>query len=187
MSPHDNLAEYVLGTLAPAEEAEVEAYLARSQDARAELRELQASLVALTESLPAATPRAEVWTNIQAQLAAERSETASRPVDDKPLTFRPARRSYANRLSWPLAACLGLVALTSLFWGFRSYSAYQKVAGETLLIAGFLAEPLVQKRTLRGPDDKGLGGVLFGPEGRALFVLDRAPGPGLSGVGAHER
>ena len=60
-NPRDNLVEYALGTLTPAEQAEVEAYLTDSEDARAELRELRASLVALTEALPAAEPRAAVW------------------------------------------------------------------------------------------------------------------------------
>lgn len=177
--PRDKLTEYVLGTLPPAERAEVEAYLTGSEDALAELRELRASLVSLTEALPAATPRADVWTRIQAQLEAERPGAAPEPVVAAPaVTFRPRRWRDLNRSGWPLAACLGLVALGSLFWGFRSSSAYQKTAGEARLVAEFLAEPQVQKVTLRGPDDEGLGGVLLEPRGRALFVLDKPPGPG---------
>lgn len=178
----DDLAEYVLGTLEPSELGEVEAYLARSADARAEVRRLQESLVTLTESLPSAAPRVEVWTNIQAKLATERLPTASEQVFDvhPPVTvFRP--RTWPSRISqlgWSLAACFCLIAVGSFFWGFQNYRAYQESAGEALLVAAFLAEPQVQKVTLQGPDNQGLGGVLLEPEGRALFVLDQAPAQG---------
>lgn len=178
----DDLAEYVLGTLEPSERDEVEAYLAGSADARAELRQLRASLVTLTDSLPSAAPRAEVWTDIQAKLARERLPTDSEPAfEARPsvTVFRP--RTWPSRASqpgWQLAACFCLVAIGSLFWGFQNYRAYQESAGEALLVAAFLAEPQVQKVTLRGPDHQGIGGVLLEPEGRALFVLDEAPGRG---------
>lgn len=175
----DDLAEYVLGTLEPSELREVEAYLARSADARTEVRRLRESLVTLTESLPAVAPRAEVWADLQAKLAAERLPTEA-PTTPPPVTV-VQRRTWPNRvnhLGWQLAACFCLLAVGSLFWGLRTYSAYQEAAGEALLIAAFLAEPQVQKVTLRGPDNGGIGGVLLEPEGRALFVLDRAPGRG---------
>ena len=192
--PRDNLTEYdpaeydlvgyALGTLTPAEQAAVEAYLARSPDARAELRELQATLIVLTEALPAAEPRVEVWAAIQSQLEAERSGAAPEAVAADPAVavFRPRPRRWRgrdlNRWSWPLAACFGVIALGSLFWGVRSSSAYQQTAGEARLVAEFLAEPLVRKVTLRGPGDEGFGGVLLEPQGRALFVLNSAPGRG---------
>lgn len=178
----DNLAEYVLGTLEASELDEVEAYLARSVDARAEVRQLRASLVTLTESLPSAAPRAEVWTNIQANLATERLPTDSEPASDvRPsvTVFHPRTwPSRASQLGWQLAACFCLIAVGSLFWGFQNYRAYQETVGEALLVAAFLAEPQVQKVTLQGPDYQGLGGVLLEPEGRALFVLDQAPARG---------
>ncbi len=178
----DNLTEYVLGTLEPSELGEVEAYLARSEDARAEVRRLRESLVTLTESLPSVAPRAEVWTNIQAQLATERLPTDSEPAFDArpPVTvFRPCTwHSRVSQAGWQLAACFCLIAAGSLFWGFQNYRAYQETAGEALLVAAFLAEPQVQKVTLQGSDNQGLGGVLLEPEGRALFVLDQAPGRG---------
>ncbi len=190
--PRDELAEYdpaeydlvgyVLGTLTPAEQMAVEAFLAGSPDARTELRGLQASLVLLTEALPAAEPRAEVWTALRAQLGAERPGTAPEAVAADPAVtvFRPRRwrGRDLNRSGWSLAACLGMVALGSLFWGFRSSSAYQRTAVEARLVAEFLAEPQVQKVTLRGPANEGLGGVLLEPQGRALFVLDEQPGRG---------
>lgn len=178
----DNLAEYVLGTLEASELDEVEAYLARSADARAEVRQLRASLVTLTESLPSAAPKAEVWVNIQANLATERLPTDSEPASDaRPLVTVLHPRTWPsrmNQLGWQLAACFCLIAVGSLFWGFQNYRAYQKTVGEALLIAAFLAEPQVQKVTLQGPDNQGLGGVLLEPEGRALFVLDQAPARG---------
>ena len=110
-NPRDSLAEYALGTLPPAERAEVEAYLTDSEDARAELRELQSSLEALTEALPATEPRAEVWDAVQAQLGAERPNTAPETVATDPAVtvFRPRPRRWRDlsRSGWPLAACLG--------------------------------------------------------------------------------
>lgn len=178
----DNLAEYVLGTLEASELDEVEAYLARSVDARADVRQLRASLVTLTESLPSAAPRAEVWTNIQANLATERLPMDSEPASDaRPsvTVFRPRTwPSRVSQLGWQLAACFCLIAVGSLFWGFQNYRAYQEAAGEALLVTAFLSEPQVRKVTLQGPDNQGLGGVLLEPEGRALFVLDQAPARG---------
>lgn len=180
--PQDDLAEYVLGTLTPAAHADVDAYLASSAAARAEVRALQESLVILTEALPPAAPNAEVWNRIQAGLATENVRVDSDPAFDvsPPLTvFRPPGVPPSiKRLSWPVAACLGLIAVGSFFWGVRNQSAYRDVAGEAQLVSAFLAEPQVQKVTLLGPDNQGLGGVLLEPEGRALFVLDRAPGRG---------
>ncbi len=176
----DNLAEYVLGTLEPSELGEVEAYLARSADARAEVRQLWESLVTLTESLPSAAPRAEVWTNIQAQLYTQPLSADSRSTISPLVTvFHPRKwPSLVIHLGWQLAACFCLIAAGSLLWGSRSYSAYQKIAGEALLVAAFLSEPQVQKVTLNDPDNQGIGGVLLEPEGRALFVMDQAPGRG---------
>ena len=181
-----DLTGYVLGTLESTEEAAVEAYLARSERARAEVRELRASLVVLTEALPPAQPRAEVWRNVQAQLARSQAETdPAEPVVSAPnvppaVSVLPPRpgAGRANRLAWSLAACFCLVAAGSLFWGVRSTGAYRQAAGEARLVAAFLAEPQVQKLTLRGPDNGGIGGVLLEPRGRALFVLDGAPVPG---------
>lgn len=180
--PQDDLAEYVLGTLTPAAHAEADAYLASSAAARAEVRELRETLVTLTEALPPAVPKAEVWNRIQAGLATENLRLGPDLAFDAPppvTVFRPpGAPASTKRLSWPVAACLSLIAVGSLFWGVRNQSAYRNLAGEAQLVSAFLAEPRVQKVTLLGPDNQGVGGVLLEPEGQALFVLDRAPGRG---------
>ncbi len=180
--PHDNFVEYVLGTLEPSEVEQVEALLMRSAGARAEVRQLRDSLVTLTESLPPMAPRAEVWSNLQARLATEHILMDAGPSPIVPPSVRvltprgwPSRTS---QLGWQVAACFCVIAIGSLFWGSRSYSAYQQVAAEALLVTAFLAEPQVQKITLHDPGNQGIGGVLREPQGRALFVLDQAPAAG---------
>ncbi len=171
-----DLTGYVLGTLGPTEEAAVEAYLTRSEGAQAEVRQLRESLVLLTEALPPVQPRAEVWRSVQAQIA--RSPAEADPVPGVTVLPPHSWVGRANRSAWSLAACFCLLTVGSFFWGVRSTGAYRQAAGEARLVAAFLAEPLVQKLTLRGLDEGGIGGVLLEPQGRALFVLDGAPGPG---------
>lgn len=162
------LAEYALGTLEPAEAAGVEALLARSAEARAELRSLREAIVGLTESLPPVQPPAHVWERLQARL--ERTETATPPV-----VVLPHKRPGPGYLGWALAACLSLLALGEGLWLSSSRTAYREAEREAYLVTEFLAAPEVEKITLYGRERKGIGNVLTRADGEALFVLAQAP------------
>lgn len=174
MSAQERLPEYALGTLEPAEAAEVEALLERSADARAELRSLRAALVGLTEALPPAEPPAYVWAQLQAKLEPDAAPKLPPVVPPSP------RRPWLGALGWTLAACLALIAVGEGLWLSASRAAYRGAERDAQLVAQFLAAPQVDKRPLYGRAREGLGSVLARPDGEALFVLGSAPPNGQS-------
>ncbi len=169
-APDVRLTDYALGMLGSAETAEVEALLAESEGARAELRSLRTSLVRLTEALPPVEPPAHVWKGLQGRLEAspDLSETETPPV------FQPLhRRAY---LGWALAACLAFVAVGELVWVQTVQTASRQTEREAALVANFLSAPETQKISLYGRQREALGSVLTRPDGDALFVLgQKAP------------
>ena len=173
----DRLSDYALGLMEPAEAAEVETLLARSEAARADLQSLNASLVTLTEALPPLEPPARVWDALQVRLGFLPATTPAAT----PTLQRPPDRVY---LAWAVAACLALVAAGELVWVQRLQqqlqTASQQQARETTLVADFLGAPQVKKISLYGRRREGLGSVLARPGGDALFVLAKAPPPGQS-------
>ncbi len=173
-NPDTRLADYVLGTLEPTETAEVEELLARSEEARAELRSLSASFVRLTEGLPPVQPPAHVWEGLQARLEAS-SETVPETVI--PLPPHSRRSTY---LGWALAACLAFVAVGELVWVQVVQTASRQVEREAALVADFLSAPETQRISLYGRQREALGSVLARPDGNALFVLGQRPPAGQS-------
>lgn len=176
MNPHDMLAEYVLGTLEPAEAAKVEVLLARSEAARAELRTLRDSFVTLTETLPPVQPSAGVWDKLQIRLEPPLTVTPTQP----PFIHMPKRLPNSGYFAWGLAACLALVAVGELLWVNASQRAYQQVQREAVLVTDFLSAPETQRISLRGRERQGIGSVLTHPDGAALFVLSESPPEGRS-------
>ena len=174
MNPFELLPEYALGTLEPAEVAAVEGLLARSAEARAELRTLRTTLVTLTEALPPEQPPAHVWEALQARLEPSLTVLPAPPV------VRPPKRSPGSYLGWALAACLALVAVGETLWLGASRSAYREARRDAVLVAEFLGSPEVQRRPLQGRQRERLGGVLTRPDGGALFVLSDSPPDGQS-------
>ena len=174
----DRLTDYALGLLEPAEAAEIEILLERSEAARADLSSLNASLVTLTEALPPLEPPVRAWDALQARLESLPEIT---PVVAPPVLQRPPSRPY---LAWAVAACLALVAAGELVWVQRLQqqlqTASQQQARETTLVADFLGAPQVKKILLYGRQREGLGSVLAHPGGDALFVLGKAPPAGQS-------
>lgn len=169
MNPRELLPEYALGTLEPAEVAAVEALLARSAEARAELRHLRASLVTLTEALPPVEPPAHAWEALQARLE---PSPAAAPVVRLPRPFP------GNYLGWALAACLALIAVGETLWLGASRTAYREARRDAVLVAEFLGGPEVQRRPLQGRQRERIGSVLTRPDGGALFVLSELPPDG---------
>ena len=172
------LVDYALGLLEPAEAAEIEALLKRSEAARADLKSLNTPLVTLTEALPSLAPPARAWDALQARLEPSPEVTPAAPP---PTLQQPSSRPY---LAWTLAACLALVAAGELVWVQRLQQqlqgAAQQQVREITLVAGFLGAPQVKKIALYGRQREGLGSVLARPGGDALFVLGKAPPPGQS-------
>lgn len=176
MNAQERLPEYALGTLEPAEMAEVEVLLATSEEARTELRQFRETLVTLTEGLPPVQPPMGVWDKLQVQL--EPTPIAARtppPVIKMPK--RPPSRGY---FAWGLAACLALVAAGELLWVNSAQRAYQQVQREAYLVTNFLSAPETQRISLRGRQRQGIGSVLMRPDGEALFVLREPPPEGRS-------
>lgn len=173
MSAFERLPEYALGTLKPAETAEVEALLAKSEDARAELSRFRETLVALTDGLPPVKPPADVWHKIQSELE---------PVATPTPAVLPAPRGAPRSawLGWALAACLTVVAVGELVWVTTSQAAYREARREAVLVAEFLSSPEVQRIVLQGRQRQGIGSVLTRPDGEALFVLGEPPPEGQS-------
>lgn len=174
MNPRELLPEYVLGTLEPAEVAAVEVLLARSAEARAELRHLRASLVTLTEALPPEQPPARVWEALQVRLEPPPTVVPVPPVVQLP------KQSPSSYLGWALAACLALVAVGQVAWLGSSRSELREARRNALLVADFLGAPEAARITLRGRERQGLGSLLTRPDGGALFVLGQPPADGRS-------
>lgn len=192
---YELLAEYALGTLEPAEHAQVEALLERSETARAELRGLRAAFVGLTETLPPVTPSEHVWDGLQARLEAQSVFTArvsTTPVSNSTPTLEAPdqtalppvvtlpRRSLQTYFGWVLAACLTVVAVGEGLWLGASRGQYREAEREAVLVADFLAAPDVERISLYGRSREGIGSVLSRADGEALFVLSDAPASGKS-------
>jgi hypothetical protein len=158
---HERLAEYVLGTLEPEAVAEVEAYLAASSAARAEVRALRRSLVTLTEAIPQRQPPPEVWRRLEATLPPH-----------------PPPNNRPPWLAWGVAALFALLSGAQLTWTLHTRSVQQQLAANERLITDFLARPEVGRVALQGPRGEALGSALVQPAGEVLFVLASRPEPG---------
>lgn len=189
MNARDLLSDYAFGELDPEATAEVEALLASSAEARAELRQLQAALVRLSETLPPVTPPAGSWEQLAARIAAfddrfslEATSASPTTVPKMAPTRLPPTRSPMNSgwLGWSLAACLALVAVGEGLWLDRSQRASREVQTEARLVAAYLGDPQVERLGLQGRERERLGSVLTDTAGRALFVLDAPPPAGQS-------
>jgi anti-sigma-K factor RskA len=171
--PRDLLNDYVLGTLTPAEMADVKAYLATSEQARAEERALRESLVAVTDALHEVPAPKSAWAKIQAGLEQEKSiEPSSKVIRDE-----LRKRSFwwtSERAAWLTAASLAFLAFGVSWWGLNSYRNYQRANFDKALIATYLSSQDVQRISLQAEDFSDLGSVLISGD-EALFVLANSP------------
>lgn len=183
--PNDSLPDYHLGLLSEDEARALEEHLRDCRSCRAELAELERSLVAVVDSLPEVTPPLDTLAAIKARLAGVapsppgRGPTPGRgleaPVEAVPVGAPLAPRGRRAPLVWVLAACLLLAAGAGAWWGYQRQLAYQAVLAERQKIAGWLSRPDVTTTPLVY-DGERLGSLLIRGDDRALFVLrDEAP------------
>ncbi len=176
--PKSQLAEYAMRALPPDEARAVEAHVLSCEVCQAELRQLDAALVALVESLPPVTPPAACWERIEAQLERQRAAPSAEP-EPAPSAPRPGAGWPWPRGAWVLAAAIGVLLVgASLLWCYRQQQAYQQLEREQQLVAAWLARGDVETRLLQARDGALLGRVLLLPDGRALFVLREPPAAG---------
>ena len=168
MHPTDYLTDYILDELTPQEAREVEAHLATCETCRTEVRALRETFVNLVETVPPVTPPPTAWSDIQARLNTEVSETD--------LSSPKPRRTWQV---FALAASL-FIALGGLFWGFQERQNYQQAQQEQRKVAGWLSRPDVTAQQLTDMSGERLGSVLTLSDGRALFILRDAPPTGSS-------
>ena len=166
MHPTDLLPDYLLGELEPQELGQLEAHLQTCESCKAELRQMNQTLVEMTESLPATDVPLTAWKGIQDKLA------------PKVVTLPPRLR----RIRWEafaVAASL-LLALGSSWWGFNQYQAKQSLTNETALITRWLARADARVVALPQVNEYPFGSVIILPDNRALFVLRQKPEAGSS-------
>jgi hypothetical protein len=163
---HERLSEYVLGTLEPHEVTEIEAYLSRSAEARAEIRALREGLVALTEALPQTTPSEQLWSKLEEAFEAEQQK----PSDDIPVFYAPR----ITRYGWLVAACLALLVVSVTGWGLWEFQRQRQLSA---LLARFQESATVQRVALFDDNDQPLGEAFLADQ-QALFVMASPPGPG---------
>ncbi len=173
--PTDFLLDYALAELEPEKSLELEAHLRQCESCRSELKALQASFVALSESLPLATAPAASWAIIQERI---KPQTPSSGITEEKIILTPIK----NRRSWQAFALAAsfILALAGFFWAFQTQQNYKQVRAEQRKVAGWLSRPDVA--SVQFLDDKGdrLGSVLTLSDGRALFVLRDPPEKGLA-------
>ncbi|ACO48134.1 hypothetical protein DEDE109153_08235 [Deinococcus deserti] len=160
----DRLEEYVLGTLSPDEQSQVEAELEHSPAGRAQVRALREALVALAEAAPVHPAPSGSWAAIESRL---RTQT--------PLISQRRRSAWPFPQGWLAVACTTLLVGGAL-GGLRTYDMYQQTAGDRALLVAFLAHPEVRRLPLRAGGET-IGSVLMRGQ-RALFVVSRTLPPG---------
>jgi anti-sigma-K factor RskA len=172
--PRDLLNDYVLGTLTPAETAEVKAYLATSAEARAEEQALRESLVTVTDALHEVPAPKGVWGKIQTGLEQDGITAEQKMIRDQP---RKPKWWISERAAWLTAASLAFLAFGASWWGLNSYRNYQRADFDKTLIATYLSSQDVQRVSLQAEDFSELGSVLISGN-EALFVLANSPARG---------
>ncbi len=164
------LAAYALGALEPEEREQVEAYLARSAEARRELADLMEAAAALGAAFPQISPPLPLRDRLLAQIRAER---------------RQAGRTRERAGLWPaafavaasLAIILGGLAYT---WRLRVVALEDRLARQEQVVA-LLTNPAARAATLQGTAP-GRVRLIYDPLGRqgALLVSDlQDPGAGF--------
>lgn len=130
----DQLPAYALGALSEEERAEVEAFLASSEEARAELRTYEAMLAGMATFVPARRAPPHLTEDFRKRLAA----TAT-PASVPPATIQPriqSRRQWNRR-----ASLLGLAALIVVAVGVFLIYRYMVPDPETQKIQNILNNP----------------------------------------------
>jgi anti-sigma-K factor RskA len=181
LHPTNLLEDYSLGLLDPEELKAVEAHVATCPQCQAETRKLDAVLVAWVERMPEVKPPNTPWEKLGARLAADRKENkedfvlpeiaAATPRAEPDTSYLPTRPAPpVFRGMWFTTAAMLVVAIGSLFWGWRNEQAAQIAQNNERLVAEFLQRPEVSKITLYGNGSETLGTVLRDGE-EAVFVL----------------
>jgi anti-sigma-K factor RskA len=184
LHPTTLLEDYSLGLLEPEELKAVEAHVATCQQCQAEVRKLDAVLVAWAERMPEVKPSSTPWEKLGARLAADREQgkegtesfvlpeiaapTPKAEPDTSFLPTLPAPPPFRN--VWLTTAAMLVVTVGSLFWGWRNQQTAQLAQNNERLVAEFLQRPEVSKITLYGNGNETLGTVLKASD-EAVFVL----------------
>jgi anti-sigma-K factor RskA len=150
----DLLPAYALGALSEEERVQVEAFLASSEEARAELRTYEAMLAGLATIVPARKAPPHLTDDFRRRLAA-----AAVPASVPPTPVQP---SILTRRQWnrPRPLLLGLAALIVVAIGvFLIYRVTQNVS-EAQAIQNILGNPAAVRTTLN-PQPGATGNVAF--------------------------
>jgi anti-sigma-K factor RskA len=188
--PHDDLALYALGALAPDEAETVRAHLAECAECRAELAALQGDLALLALSVqPQSAPEGSL-ARLMSKLPAKADEPGQAAEPMASAVARPAsaegeprpRRSVFTRpwavvVPWALAAVL---AVACVLLGVENANLNDTVADESALVSNLAAKasrsqeitdalsaPNAQRVTLTTPKAPAL------PSGQVIYLPDR--------------
>src|SRR5215475_1975562 len=99
--PSDLIPGYVLGALSEEEKRTVEAWLAESEDARAELRSYESMMTAYAAVGPRRKAPAHLTDDFRQRLAAEAGSASPAPTQ-----VRPVRRITPRRIIYAVAALI---------------------------------------------------------------------------------
>ena len=195
MSERDDVAEltcdevremagaFVLGALAPADEAAVRAHLATCDDAHAEIAELGGVLPALAASVPVVEPPDGLKARIMAAAAADLEERTAvqTPAAPAPVPIpypseaeRTARRERTSPATWILriAAVVAIVALIGynllLQNQLNASQAYEQSVAAVLDVA---AQPGSLTAILTPADGNGSGLAAVGADGAVTLAM----------------
>lgn len=188
--PHDDLALYALGTLAPDEAETIRAHLAECPECRAEVAALRGDLALLSLSvqqqsapegslerlmgkLPASADAPDQATAPIASATAERTFAKAEPRPRRSLFTRP----WAVVVPWALAAVL---AIACVLLGIENANLNDTVADESALVSNLAAKasrsqeitdalsaPNAQRVTLSAPKAPAQ------PSGQVIYLPDR--------------
>lgn len=179
------LSFYVNGTLDEAETSAVEAYLERSQDARAELAYLKRLRQGLGEMERENSPGELGLKRLQREIAAERESTASgRSASASAIHAQESARRGVSPWwrSLSVAACLALAVMAGLTF-YRTGDvelAGAGAAGEAVLQVAFT--PSVTEETMRAVLlDAGVT-IVDGPSAMGIYRLALSKGAGRAAI-----
>ena len=154
------LPDYLTGQLEASERKLVEGHLETCPACQEEEKQLRETFYSLSHSVAPVAPAPRVWQAIQTQILA--------PVVPPPT---PAPRVPV----WRVFAVFGVIMLG---WVGYLFYMYRTSSNEEVRIGRWQSQPQVKKLEIKSYSGEVVGTLMWMPDGRCLFVINKSPPAG---------